>query len=189
MNLDDMWFKNSDTTGPNKTYSFGGNEIMTQSKVLTQQNTNTFGTSVKTTISAEVEVPEVAKLSTSVEAGVSYEYSHMSSSALTDSTTHTLIYSQTGGIAPGRAVHCTATSEKGSFSSGYNSTVTVTLAGGQKFNINQRGQFDSIGYTDAFSECVDAPLTKAPSSAKEAVPKVVKATGTNSTVKARSFRA
>lgn len=179
MNLDDMWFKNSDTitnttSGANKTFSFGGNEIVTTSKALTQQNTNTFGTSVTTTVSAEVDVPEIAKVSTSVAVGVSYEYSHMSSTALTDSTTHSLIYSETGTIAPGHAAHCTATTEKGSYSGGYTSTVTVTLVGGQKFNINQRGQFNSIGYTDAFSNCVDVPLSQAPMSAKEATPKARK---------------
>jgi hypothetical protein len=135
---------------------------------LTQQDSHTLGAKVTTSVSVEVEVPFVTKASASVSYEASYSYQHMSSTATTDTGTHALTYGETSTIAPGRAVHCKATSEKGSYSSGYDSTVTVTLAGGQKFDIKQRGHFDSIGWTDAVQDCVEYPLSQAPKNAVEA---------------------
>lgn len=146
---------------PNKedtTYWFRNKKDMTNTKELSSSQKNAFGVSVA--VGGKAKVPFFGELSTTVT--TSYSYEDMQSQSTSKTDTYTVQWEQTAVIKPGRAVYCRATAQTGTFKSDYTSTVTVTLATGQKFDIKQPGSFTSTGWASGTSVCKDIDAKDAP---------------------------
>lgn len=166
--LSEVYIKNSNTNGANKTYTFKNSELKAISKTITHSTDHVFGFKIGLTVGGKVGVPFVAEGSVEVSTETSYQMSKMSSSATAWTDTHGVEWWESGNLTPGRAVHCKSTAYTGEFDDDYVATVEVKTANGQKFTIEQEGNFKSVGWTEAVSECKDIPLEDAPGSAFEA---------------------
>lgn len=150
---------------PNKadtTYWFRNKKDMTNTKELSSSQKNAFGASVAVAVEGKAKVPFFGELTTTVTATTSYSYEDMQSQSTTKTDTYTVQWEQTAIIKPGRAVYCRATAQTGTFHSDYISTVTITLASGQKFDIKQPGTFQSTGWASGTSVCKDIDAKDAP---------------------------
>ncbi|KAG9237788.1 hypothetical protein BJ875DRAFT_540157 [Amylocarpus encephaloides] len=149
----------------NATYWFRNKKDMTTSKELSSQIKNTFGLSVGVEVGGGVSVPFFASASAKVTTTASYGYEDMRGESQTETGIYTVQWEQTAIIGPGRAVHCIATVESGTFESEYTSTITIHLAGGQTFKITQPGSFSSTGYATGTSSCNNIDAKDAPEGA------------------------
>lgn len=159
--LTEGWIVNPDF---NKTqeYIFAKEIKAEVSKELSQSNKNTFGLSVGVTVGGGVEIPFLAKATASVTTTASYSYEAMTSKTTKDTDTVGFTVTEKGVLAPRTAVLCKATGVKGEFKSKYTSTVTVTMAGGQTFDILQPGTAMSTGWSTSVTSCETFPIAKAP---------------------------
>lgn len=159
--MDEIYYKNSNVKGNDQKYEFAKSIDMTAGKTMQQSTKNTFGGSVAITVGVEVEVP-LFKATDSVTATASYAYEKMNSETESKDKKQTVSWSLSGTLKPGHALKCTAVAMSGVFDSDYESTVSITLASGQKFKVTQPGHFKSTGWSEAVSECKDIPLKDVP---------------------------
>ncbi|RDL34412.1 uncharacterized protein BP5553_07540 [Venustampulla echinocandica] len=164
--LDAAYFINSNKKGSKQSYQFSKSLSRSVGKTLTQQYSTTLGASVSVTVGAEVEVP-LFKASESVTASASYSYEAMDSTSTDTTTTGSLTWTLGGDLEPNHCVECTGSAIGGTYESDYESTVTITLATGQKFKITQPGHFNSTNWAKSSTECKDIPIKDCPKTATE----------------------
>ncbi|KAG9235422.1 hypothetical protein BJ875DRAFT_495019 [Amylocarpus encephaloides] len=157
------YFVNQDPPGsPNATFKFSNSKIVTSSKTLTQSSTHVVGAEVSVKVGGKVGVPFVAEGSIEVTATAKYSFERMNSEATTNTETRTIRWDWDGSIAPGKATHCKATAQSGEFSSPYTSTVNVHMVDGTTFEIKQKGDFISTGWTQATGVCGEIDIKDVP---------------------------
>ncbi|CAG8981509.1 hypothetical protein HYALB_00003082 [Hymenoscyphus albidus] len=176
--LIDGWIVNPDY---NKTqeYIFAQEIKQETSKELTQSNKNAFGLSVGVTVGGGVEIPFLGKAQAFVTTTASYSYEAMTSKTGSEKGIAGFTITEKGTMGPRSAIYCKSTAVRGEFKSKYMATVTVTMAGGQKFDILQPGSAMSIGWTSSVTACTSFPIEKAPLDAITAAASVEKAPKTS----------
>jgi hypothetical protein len=133
---------------------------------MVQQNTQIVGGDVSVTLSAEVGIPDIGKVSSSVEAGVHWEDQTMQSDSMADTVTYPMTITQSsdtdGPLEPQHAVHCTASTFNSKYNAEYTATVRMTMSSGKTFDIKQDGKLASVLYTDSIQDCKTVPIEDVP---------------------------
>lgn len=161
MNLGKVLIKNSNQEGGlNKTYLFESSKAVVQGSTFTQEHDHTLGFKVGYSVEFEGGIP-IAKAKTSVSTELSYQYTNRQSTQKSDREDFILKWNEGGVLPPQHAAHCTAFAMTGKFDDDYTATMRLELASGQKFDIKQTGRFESIGWTEAQSDCKILSLKEA----------------------------
>lgn len=156
-------FKNTGPEGSgNQTYTFASTESQQKSRTITTSNSHQFGLSISQKISAKVSVPELVEITAETSTTASYQYTTLTSTADMKMDADQTQFNQGGPLAPGFGADCTAKSVTGHYSTDYTNVVEITMAGGQKFRIEQPAHFDSVGFTQAIVECKVLPIAELP---------------------------
>ncbi|KAK7188057.1 hypothetical protein PSPO01_05751 [Paraphaeosphaeria sporulosa] len=166
ISLDDLYYSNDSPAGSsNQTFEFSKGVEKTVSKTVTDQDSHAFGVSIGFKISAEIDVPLLAKVTAETSTSYSYTYTKTHSESISTSDKMPITYKQSGTLAPGQAMHCTALTSSGTFSSDFTAVTRITLGDGKTFDIEQPHHYESVGWTNAQSSCKLVPRDQIPSGA------------------------
>jgi hypothetical protein len=159
--------KNSNPVGgQNQSWAFGNTVTKTQTRSITQQTTQIVGADVSVSVSAEVGIPLIASVSTSITIGAHWETQSMQSTTTSDTTTYSFSISQSsttnGPLEPQHAIHCTVNTFNSNYDTQYTATVRTTMSNGKTFDIRQLGKLVSVLYTDSIQDCKTVPIKDVP---------------------------
>jgi hypothetical protein len=128
------------------------------------------GGDVSVSISAEVDIPAIAKLSSTVTAGVHWESQSMQSTSNRDTTTYEMKIDQSstdqGPLEPQHAVHCIVDTFTSNYNSEFTATVRMTMSSGKTYDIKQPGKLVSVLYTKKIQDCKTVALHTVPEGAQ-----------------------
>lgn len=133
-------------------FSVAGAEAVTTSTTWTQTTTGTFGMSM----SVEVEA-EPFGIGAKITGGFEWSVEHSTSKATTK--TDTITVTNTVGpmvLQPGHGKECKIFAQKGEGNFPYTSTVTLKLVDGSDVSYQEKGELQTVQYTEAKASCVDA---------------------------------
>jgi hypothetical protein len=156
--------------GQHQGWTFGSGEDKTQERVLTHQNTAIVGGDVSMSISAEVDIPLIAKVSSSFTVGAHWESQSMQSTSNRDTNTlkMSITHSSTtdGPLEPQHAIHCTVDTFTSTYNSKFTATVRITMSNGNSYDIKQPGKLVSVLYTKMIEDCNTQAINAVPEDAK-----------------------
>ena len=91
-------------------WTFTSGQTRTQTKTVTAQKTQLVGADISISVSAEMNFPEIVRVTSSFTAGAHWEPQSMQSSSNTDSVTIPMTVGQsnapTSPLEPQTAIHC-----------------------------------------------------------------------------------
>ncbi|CAI6289447.1 unnamed protein product [Periconia digitata] len=165
--------ENTNKFGDNKTYSFINTGQRDKKMSAQQSTTHTISAGTELTVSGKAGVPLLAEAEVSASVSAGYQLAHMETKGTEQTSIFKMEWNESGELKPGFAAVCQAIAYKGTYSSGYTSTVKSFLRDGSSFSYTQRGHFDSVGYMEGKSNCEITTLDKVPPGIekKEADPK------------------
>ena len=147
----DSTFGNPANNNGSVPFTVAGAETVTTSTTWTQTTTGRFGMSV----SVEVEAKPFG-IGAKITGGFEWSVEHSSSKATTK--TDTITVTNTVGpmaLQPGHGKECKIFAQKGEGNFPYTSTVTLKLADGNSVSYQEKGQLDTVQYSEADASCVD----------------------------------
>lgn len=169
MSLSDLWFVNGDDKN-DAPYKVVNDQEEKTSTAITHSTTHEFGVEVKVTVGGSVGVPFLSEGKFETSVGTTYKMTKMDTSALTTEHNTKLSWTFEGKVKPKSAMHCKAWTFKGQYEDGYTATMLITFKNGQSIEVEQDGQFMSVGWTTAVSRCDPVPIQDAPKDAQDVSP-------------------
>ena len=141
--LDSVHYTGAPTTGTD--WQFGGQASRTNSNSFTQLSSTTYGASVDVTISAEF-----LGIGGSVSAGFKWEQTNGTQTATETSTEVAVTWSESGHLASGQGLTCTAVVQQGVISLPYSSTSYIGLTDGNNIYFTESGILNNVSRSAAY---------------------------------------
>ncbi|KAL8792380.1 MAG: hypothetical protein Q9195_004993 [Heterodermia aff. obscurata] len=149
--IDSTFGNPRNSTGP-VPFTVAGAETVTTSTTWTQSTTGKFGMSM----SVEVEA-EPFGIGAKITGGFEWSVEHTTSTATTK--TDTITVTNTAGpmvLQPGHGQECKIFAQRGEGNFPYTSTVSLKLVDGSEVSYQEKGELQTVQYTEAKASCVDA---------------------------------
>ncbi|KAF2277834.1 uncharacterized protein EI97DRAFT_487852 [Westerdykella ornata] len=173
VSLAETYYKNHNPIGgPNQTYTFTNTIKKSESKIITQQYTNSWTAGIEVTVGGKVGIPFVAEGEISANTKFEYQRQNMGSTAMSYTYDKDLTNTQGSGVTanmlpPQRAAHCQFDAVSGTFDSAYSGTIEATLADGTKYSYFTDGDIHSVGWAKTSSSCEEMDIKDVPEDVAE----------------------
>ncbi|ORY13381.1 hypothetical protein BCR34DRAFT_586533 [Clohesyomyces aquaticus] len=171
VSLDGMFIQNPyPVGGKEQMYEFGGTIRKENAQKLIEGTTNLWGGSISTSVGLSVGVPQLGEVTRDITVSAEYQRTKLKQTEEERKEGKDLTWKVATAdgnlLKPQEAVKCSAWSLTGTFASPYTGTIRAKWADGSTFEYFTRGDFESVGWTRAYSQCEPWEISQIPSGAR-----------------------